>query len=617
MSNKLNKAVDLAKAGFWLFPLSEGKPAVDDLHVESTREESFLKQWFAGDDDHSIGIYTGNFSDNAALIVVDVSNSKGEESVLSLDFDGRELPATLEQSTAAGGRQLIYRARTAYATGVTTLGAGVAIHSRDSFILAADTTNGKSPSPAPAWLVDCLRQPERDDEDEDQDDECGPPDLTPDSVGALNKKYALVGGSLVFEETTDEDGNSVVKRHKLQAFMTWFENKRLTLKVGNKLVEKSLAQWWLRDEARREYESVVFAPGRTVDKRFYNLWTGFTVEPVPTGTPEHPALIMFKKHALNNVCNGNKELFNWLMGFFAHIIQNPSVKPMVAPVFKGRKGVGKNVLVESVGALLGRHFMVADDERYLLGQFNAHLENCLFLVLDEANWAGDKKAEGRLKGIITGTKHVIEYKNQEAYQAKNLTRIAIIGNENWLVPATEDERRFAVFSVGDGNFQDDLFFGALHDGMKFGGYAHLLRYLLDFDLSTVNVNRAPKTEGLIEQKKESLELVEKWWLSCLEEGQLLGGDRSEDLVGIPERIASNRLQAAFVEWATKSLRTRNRLPTPTSFGRSLSKVAASLEKRKVAKKEAGDTSWTYFSPGIDVLRADFERFIGGACKWED
>jgi hypothetical protein len=316
---------------------------------------------------------------------------------------------------------------------------------------------------------------------------------------------------------------------------------------------------------------------------------------------------------MENVCHGDEALFNWLMGFFAHMIQRPWEKPLVAVAFRGEKGTGKNALVERVGALLGKHFMVADDDRYLLSNFNAHLESCLFIVFDEASWAGDKRAEGKLKGLITGARHNIERKGKEPYEVENLTRVCVIGNEEWIVPASVDERRFAVFNVGDGRKQDRQFFYDMRVGMEAGGYGHLLNYLLSFDLSTIDVNAAPNTDGLVDQKLAGLGVVEQWWHGCLNANMLLGADFSEE---IPDRVATNKMYTAFERHAKKR-NVRSRLPEEVSFGRTMHKIAPSLEKRKNGKAGSGDSTYAFFNPGLKQLRADWEQFLGGRVKWEE
>lgn len=424
----------------------------------------------------------------------------------------------------------------------------------------------------------------------------------------MNREFAFVKkGCFILQETTDHKGNFTTEHLSLGEFHGWHAN--VPFQTGNQK-PKPVSEHWMSWANRRQYEGVVFAPEQDAGPRWYNLWRGFSVSPAENHS--HPSLKLFLEHAELNVCNGDKQLFNWLMGYFAHMIQRPWEKPLVALVFKGKKGTGKNALVERVGQLLGSHFLVADDDRYLLSNFNSHLESNLFFVLDEAAWAGDKKAEGRLKGLITGAEHNIERKGKEPYRVANLTRVAIIGNEEWLVPASQDERRFAVFSIGEGRMQDRKFFQDMREGMEAGGYAHLLKYLQDFDLSSVDVNDAPNTKALVQQKHASLDIVQQWWLDCLVSGQIAGGDWAGEW---PEQIPTNRLRDALSRWA-RARNIRSRLPEEIGFGRILKHVAPHLKKRR-SRSDQGDTSYVYVSPGLDRLKADWEKYIGGPVDWDE
>ena len=88
-----------------------------------------------------------------------------------------------------------------------------------------------------------------------------------------------------------------------------------------------------------------------------------------------------------------------------------------------------------IGALLGRHYEIVSDPRYITGQFNSHMAGLLLIHADEAFWAGDKRAEGKLKNLVTGLTHQLEFKNVDPISLRNHIRLFVTGNREWLVPA--------------------------------------------------------------------------------------------------------------------------------------------------------------------------------------
>jgi Family of unknown function (DUF5906) len=138
----------------------------------------------------------------------------------------------------------------------------------------------------------------------------------------------------------------------------------------------------------------------------------------------------------------------------------------------GRKA-GSDSIPENP-ALTGGVFRSGSDEaRYITGQFNAHMASCLLLQADEAVWAGDKAAEGRLKGIITSETQMIESKGVDPIRLRNFLRVIMTSNEGWVVPAGMDERRFCVLDVGSGCAQNHEYFGEMDDELNAGGRERL------------------------------------------------------------------------------------------------------------------------------------------------
>lgn len=342
----------------------------------------------------------------------------------------------------------------------------------------------------------------------------------------LNDEYAFVtmGSShRIIQETTDEDNNPTVVHLNEETFHKKLASRKL--QTGD-AESKPLTRSWMTSSIRRSYDGIVFSPGLKIDPRFYNLWRGFSYKPLEKD--EVPTEVMieavrkFEEHLFVNVCDSNVDHYNWVYGWFAHIIQKPWEKIGVALVMKGKKGVGKNILLDSVGNLFANHFMVTAQKRYLSGQFNSHMENLLLMVLNEAFWSGSKEELGILKNLITEPTITIERKGVDSYDTKSRLRLAVIGNEGWLVPASDDERRYAVFNIGEDRMQDTVFFTALREGMEAGGYRYLLTKLLAFDFSHINLREAPQTAGLLEQKERSLSPIEKLWYDYIYQGYVPG-----------------------------------------------------------------------------------------------
>lgn len=432
-------------------------------------------------------------------------------------------------------------------------------------------------------------------------------------ITGLNAEFALIEGSgaHVIHETTDSQNRYQVQHLTIAEFHLMLKPKMES--VGK--TQRQVSELWLASKERRAYKGLIFEPGRNDSEGpYFNLWRGFAVAPAPVGAT-HVALALFLEHLRENVCGGKESLYRWLLGYFAHLIQRPGEKSRVALVLRGGKGTGKNACIERVGHLLGRHFLLTSNRRYLLGNFNGHLEHCLMFVLDEAFWSGDKQAEGTLKDLITGREHVIEHKGKEPYAVANKTRVVILSNEDWVVPASHDERRFAFFDVGDGRKQDQAFFGRMIEGMEQGGYAALMRYLMDYDISGVDVNAAPKTAGLLSQKIESADPLRQFWYSCLRAGHIAGLDfdggwpTSE---GEPSKpVECKAIQDAFRNHLTaRNIRTR--VPLEGSIGRTMKPLGLVIRRKRVGKSLV----YAYDVPSLSECRAKWDVIMGQPTVWE-
>lgn len=379
-------------------------------------------------------------------------------------------------------------------------------------------------------------------------------------------------------------------------------------------VKMPLGKWWLMNQNRRQYRTIMFAPGREVPDAF-NLWRGFACEAKP-GSCE-----LFLKHVHDNVCAGNEQHFEYYMNWMARAVQKPDSPGEVAIVMRGRMGTGKSFAVKAFGSLWGRHFLQVSDSKHLVGSFNAHLRDCVVLFGDEAFYAGDKKHEAILKTMVTEETIMIEGKGVDAEAAPNYVHLMMASNSDWVVPAGTDERRFFVLDVGDRQMQNKDYFKAIRAELDSGGREALLHLLMTRDLTGFDVRQFPKTEALQEQKLLSLGPEENWWFEKLMEGRTLS-----EADGWQGEVMKADLQRDYLLYAERQKIMRRASPTalgkflkrvlPGQYPRTFQRWAEVSEQDQYGHERVRKSkAWFYELTGLEAARAHWDDRFGGPYQW--
>ncbi|WP_299812935.1 primase-helicase family protein [Tardiphaga sp.] len=426
-------------------------------------------------------------------------------------------------------------------------------------------------------------------------------------IAEINEKHALAmwGSKAVI---IIDDPKRPIQIRSLDAHKAWFCNRKtqITDAAGNtKLVPLGAA--WISHPQRRQYEGIEFFPnpdGHPSRPNYFNLWRGFSVAPSSVGSYH-----VFKDHLLKNICNGDTKLYAYVFGWFAQIVQQPRQKAGTALVLRGRMGTGKSKLGEVFGSLINDHYIQVDDARYVTGQFNVHMSDKLLMQPDEAVWAGDKSAEGRLKGLITSEYQMIEAKGGEPIRMPNYMRIVMTSNEGWVVPAGVDERRFCVLDVHPRCAENHEYFAEMQDQLDSGGRERLLHDLLSFDLKTVNFRSIPKTKALLDQKIRSLDSVDSYWY-----GRLCEGLTTTDGDGWHRQIPTAVL---FDDYVKSSMQIGERRRQSNShFGERILRLGAE-KRRPSARSECGAVArpYQYSFPSLSDARDLFEEVLGQPIDW--
>lgn len=305
------------------------------------------------------------------------------------------------------------------------------------------------------------------------------------------------------------------------ALITQYSNKQVERMTDKGPRSVELGKWWIKHPNRREYETIIFNPKFPREHLgCFNLWEGLKTES-KQGTWSRT-----RKHIWQVLCNSNKDKFKYVIKWFAWLVQNPHERAEICLVFKGKQGAGKGFVMTQFVNIFGRHGMQITNRDHLTGKFSGHLKLVVFLFADEAYYPGDKDVEGQLNALITEDKVTREAKFAHPVLDKNRLHIAMATNNDWIIPARGDSRRYFVNEVDNryaknqiSNLERKKYFDRLWGEMANGGREAMLYDLLKINLTGWHPrDDVPETDELRRQRAMGVTKVNKWVFAVLQEG---------------------------------------------------------------------------------------------------
>jgi len=242
------------------------------------------------------------------------------------------------------------------------------------------------------------------------------------------------------------------------------------------------------------------------------------------------------------------------------------------------------------------------------------------LFADEAFFAGNPAHERVLKSLVTEPFLTVEGKYVNAVPAPNYLHMVMASNNEWVVPAGKDARRFFVVDVSREHQRDRSYFNAIAEQLRQGGYEALLHTLLTHDISAFDPTEVPLTQALSDQKILSFSPEESWWFDRLQEGRLLPiHDTWTGQVINQELLADYRNFLRQGGWPI----ARSTLQRLTRFLRRTLPVgwpeirAAQAGQQSSAVYCVSARPMAYYVPPLKDCRAKFDEIVGFKTNWQE
>jgi hypothetical protein len=280
--------------------------------------------------------------------------------------------------------------------------------------------------------------------------------------------------------------------------------------------KNKMIAWATHPNSRSYPKGVVFHPGRELPKGYFNMWKGFSVEPVQNEN----LLATLDNHIFDIVCDGKIELYDYLIKWIAYTVQYPAKQAGSCVVLRGEKGIGKGILGTFLNNLWGNHGLHITNPKHLVGNFNGHLADVCFLFADEAFFSGDSAHEGILKALVTENTLIIEKKGIDSIAHPNYLKVFMSTNKGFAVPMSRDERRYCVFDVSSKYRGDKSYFNKLLKAVESADVQSAFLYkMLNLDLGDWKSGDIPDSVGSREQRFYSMDSVQQWLAESLLNGK--------------------------------------------------------------------------------------------------
>ncbi len=293
--------------------------------------------------------------------------------------------------------------------------------------------------------------------------------------------------------------------------------------------------WWRNSLLRRNVSGIVFDPSPHPPKNVFNIFSGFEIDrqDVSDWTLEDAMKEVkpLTDHIFNIWCKKNQVIYDYIMNWFAHILQFPYIKIGVMLCVKSKEGGGKGIVFDFMRHILGtKLYCQINSLDQILGRFNRILEGKLLINGDEVVFGGDVKAANRLKGLITESEVQIEDKNVSMYPIQSSFALAIASNERNPMSAREGDRRHIGVecdnkwcgrqkSLEHKKYFQDIS-GCISSGIARNKAEAFAKILFSRDISNWNKADIPMTEFTTEQIERNWTPLEKFWYGILQTGYI-------------------------------------------------------------------------------------------------
>jgi hypothetical protein len=390
-----------------------------------------------------------------------------------------------------------------------------------------------------------------------------------------------------------EKFQSIMDKNELEKI--FIDLKYMEIDKDNVLIEKKFIIKWIDDQNKRVSKKMDFIPKNAVniasDNFMYNLFGGWN-EKILTkyDKDKHDK---FMKPFLDlglELCGGNKIYFDYLLNFFAHMIQYPEKRIPISIIIKGKQGTGKNVFLNAIGNLMdSNNYISSSNPNDFFGEYAEGFYHKILINMNECEGRDTFVFEGKLKSFISEAKIRMNPKFMRPVDINNYARLIIFSNKSTPIPidVKSKDRRYVVFQTTDKYLDKKysaLYWSRLIEHFNRPEFiASLYNELNNRDISEWNfIKERPITDAYREMCKNFIPIEALYFEDIIKTNmyQTLECNKETDSIdninGIEDKreikIKGTKLYDNYIDWCKKYNFIKDMTPNIRSFNLKLKEL---------------------------------------------
>jgi hypothetical protein len=354
----------------------------------------------------------------------------------------------------------------------------------------------------------------------------------------------------------DEDGVLFIKHSNVDSL---YSNVKTTPHKG--LINPSWFYNWEKDKTMRTFYTFNYYPNPSLcPSNCYNIWKPFPI----LKTNLNMDVDTSKIYAFINTLLG--ECAEYVLNWFAHIVQKPERKTEVCILLYGAQGCGKSTIGEYIlRKIIGLDKMIITSKAdKMFGRF-VNSQGKLLAVLNECSGKDTFNICDILKDAITMTTTEQEKKGVDAVSVTDYTNFIFTTNNINSVKIEEGDRRFMPIEINNVLKNNVSYFKELYADLDNDLIMRkFYQELMERKLENFNPSRnRPETELMIDMKTMNKncikDFIEYWKEKVISQS-------CEDGNFMDKRMSATNLYGCFNHFWVMEGRKSESKPTLKKFG---------------------------------------------------